>query len=117
MKISNPIASAVIAASIAASILTTPAAAQTHTDSFTYQGQFLDNGEPANGFFDMAFNVLDDEFAGSTVPGGFMLVPNVEVIDGNFEAFVDFGTTGLIFDSDQTQWLPRRRSSSPPQVK
>lgn len=90
---------------LTSTVTSTVASAQPHTDSFTYQGQFLDNGEPANGFFDMAFNVLDSEIGGAIVPGGATTVTNVEVVDGLFEAFVDYAVLGSVFDSNQTRWL------------
>lgn len=102
MKIRTLASVAVLAS---ASILTTNALAQTHRDSFTYQGSFMDNGEPANGFYDISFIVFDSAVGGSIVLGGATQVPNVEVVDGVFEAFVDFGVTGFVFDSDQTRWL------------
>lgn len=102
MKI-RTLASIVVLAS--ASMLTTNAYAQTHRDSFTYQGTFMDGGVPANGFYDISFIVLDSAVGGSIVFGGSASVPNVEVVDGVFEAFVDFAVTGSVFDSDQTRWL------------
>ncbi len=84
---------------------TSIASAQTHTDSFTYQGSLMDGGAPANGFYDITFVVYDSAVGGVIVPSGIQFVGNVEVVDGLFEAFVDFGVSGIVFDSDQARWL------------
>lgn len=79
--------------------------AQAHTDSFTYQGKLMDGGAPANGFYDINFFVYDSEVGGALVPGGLKFLTNIQVVDGFVEAFVQFGVTGSVFDSDQTRWL------------
>lgn len=89
----------------ATSLASTAVYAQAHDDSFTYQGTIMDGGVPANGFYDISFLVIDSEVGGAIVLGGAAQVPNVEVVDGLFEAFVDFNVSGTVFDSDQTRWL------------
>lgn len=79
--------------------------AQPITDSFTYQGTLNDLGVPANGTYDLGFLVYDDPIAGSVVPGGSAGADNVEIVDGLFQAFVDFGISGVLFNTDQTRWL------------
>ncbi len=79
--------------------------AQTITDSFLYQGELMDNGVPANGIYDMSFIIYDAPFGGNIVFGGSQNVQDVLVTDGRFEALVDFGVTGAVFDSNQTRWL------------
>lgn len=79
--------------------------AQTYTDSFVYQGTLQDAGMPADGLYDISFAVFDASVGGSLVAGGFAIVPAVQVTDGLFEAYVDFGVTGSVFDSNSTRWL------------
>lgn len=79
--------------------------AQTHRDSFVYQGTLQDEGAPADGLYDIAFAVFDATAGGNLVAGGFAIVPSVQVTNGLFEAFIDFGVTGSVFDSDTTRWL------------
>lgn len=79
--------------------------AQLINDSFTYQGTLNDQGIPANGLYDVKFTVYEDEFGGFAVRDGIVTVLNVQVTDGLFEAFVDFGVSGTIFDSTRTRWL------------
>lgn len=79
--------------------------AQTITDSFLYQGELMDNGVPANGIYDMSFMIYDAQFGGNIVFGGTQNVQDVLVTNGRFEALVDFGVSGFVFDSNQTRWL------------
>lgn len=102
MKIRTLASLAVLTAS---SLASTNASAQTHTDSFTYQGSLMDGGVRADGFYDFTFFVYDSEVGGALIPGGTIFLFNIEVVDGLFEAFVQFGGTGSVFDSDQTRWL------------
>ena len=95
---------------IAASSIATTAHAQALTDSFTYQGTLNDNGAPANGLYDISFFIYDAEVGGSVPRDGFTTVFNVEVVDGLFTTEVDFGVSGQIFDTDQSQWLELRVS-------
>lgn len=101
MKIRTLAACAVLAASSFAH-------AQLINDSFTYQGTLLDGGVPANGLYDISFIVYDAAVGGSIVFGGSQFVGGVEVIDGLFEAYVDFGLSGSVFDSDESRWLSIR---------
>ena len=90
---------------VAAILAANASHAQLINDSFTYQGTLNDGGVPANGPYDININVFDSAVGGNLIPGGsdsFILVP---VTDGLFEVFVDFNTTGSIFDSNQTRWL------------
>ncbi|MDF1870602.1 MAG: hypothetical protein P1U30_09450, partial [Phycisphaerales bacterium] len=98
MNIRTMIASAALASASLAS-------AQTHTDSFVYQGELMDMGAPADGLYDISFIVYDSEIGGSIVLGGSQSVPNVQVTNGRFETLVNFGVTGSVFDSDQVRWL------------
>lgn len=98
MKIRTLAVCAVLAASSLAH-------AQTHSDSFVYQGELMDMGAPADGLYDISFIVYDQQVGGSIVVGGAQTVPNVQVTDGRFETLVNFGVTGTVFDSDQVRWL------------
>lgn len=100
-------------AALAAAVLSAPAAlAQPVNDSFTYQGELIDSGEPASGFFDMEFRVYTDAIAGVVPPGASTSVSNVEVVDGLFSVEVDFGVSGFVFDTDDTRWLEIRVSEA-----
>lgn len=79
--------------------------AQFISDSFTYQGTLNDEGAPANGLYDISFNIYDASIGGSIVPDGSMTVYNIEVVDGLFATRIDFGVTGSVFDTDQTRWI------------
>ena len=99
---------AIGAALSALTFASTVASAQTHTDSLTYQGTLMDAGAPANGSYDISFVVFDAQSGGSEIPGAFTIVPGVQVTDGLFETLVDFGTTGLVFDSTDVRWIELR---------
>ncbi len=101
-----PIRSLAAAAIIAASTIAASSAhAQFIDDSFTYQGSLMDNGVPANGLYDIDFFVYDSEVGGNIVPGGFLPLFDVEVVDGLFSVEVDFGTSGSVFDSFEPRYL------------
>ena len=102
MSMSTPL---IALAAIIASTHPQTAFAQTVTDSFSYQGELMDDGGPANGLYDFIFSVRDAEFGGAAVPDGTVEVQDVLVTDGRFECFVDFGVTGVVFDTSDTRWL------------
>lgn len=54
----------------------------------TYQGTLEDNGEPANGLYDMRFSLADAPTFGFLLQ--FIDIADVEVVDGLFEVEVDF---------------------------
>jgi len=58
--------------------------------SFSYQGHFTDNSQPANGSYDFEFALFDASEGGSQV-GGTVTRTGVQVIDGNFSVTIDFG--------------------------
>jgi hypothetical protein len=82
--------------------------AQPLTDSFTYQGELMDAGQPANGVYDIAFNLWDSETGGAQIPNGGAFVADVMVIDGRFQCVVDFGPGDNLFATDQTRWFDIR---------
>ncbi len=99
MKIRTLAACAVLAAS-------SLAVAQPINDSFMYQGTLNDNGAPANGLYDITFQIHQAESGGTA--SFSKTVSNIEVTDGLFEAYVNFALSGVVFDSDQTRWLELR---------
>ncbi len=70
--------------------------ASAETTAFTYQGRLTDNGEPANGTYDILFRPF-----GVFTGGSQLTIPNtrfVIVSNGFFTTTMDFGP--LIFDGD-----------------
>lgn len=92
-----------VCAALAASSL---AVAQPITDSFTYQGTLNDGGAPANGLYDITFQIHQAEIGGTA--SFSKTVANIEVTDGLFEAYINFALSGVVFDTDQTRWLELR---------
>jgi hypothetical protein len=73
----------------------------------TYQGTLEENGEPANGLYDMRFSLADSEVFGFLLQ--FIDVNNVEVVDGLFEVEADFNDSW--FDGSD-RWLAVRVEST-----
>lgn len=105
MNIQALMSCAVVAAS---SVLTANATAQPIADSFTYQGTLTAENTALNGLFDIGFTLYDAPIDGNELAGGPVIVNNVQVTNGLFEAFVDFGSATQVFDSNQTRWLEIR---------
>ncbi|MFK7885060.1 MAG: hypothetical protein AB8F26_12865 [Phycisphaerales bacterium] len=85
---------------LAALLSTSFLSAAAHAAPFTYQGRLVQNGQPANGSFDMTFQLT------SSATGGFALavdsVSNVQVVDGVFTAEIDFPSNLL---NDGSRWM------------
>jgi hypothetical protein len=77
------------------------ASAGPQTTFFNYQGQLQDNGHPANGNYDLAFELYDDSAAGNQV-GGTLTSAGHSVSGGLFSIGLNFGST--VFDGTQL-WL------------
>jgi len=77
------------------------ATAASQTTFFTYQGQLQDNGHPANGNYDLAFELYDDAAAGNQV-GGTLTSSGLSVSGGLFSIGLNFGST--VFNGTQL-WL------------
>ena len=77
------------------------ASAASQVTSFSYQGQLQDNGHPANGNYDLAFELYDDSASGSKV-GSTLTSAGLAVSGGLFSIGLDFGST--VFDGTQL-WL------------
>ena len=69
-------------------------------EPFTYQGQLMESGVPANGLYDMIFQLAD------SASGGFALsvdsINNVSVVDGVFTVEVDFPSALM---NDSNRWM------------
>ena len=71
------------------------------TTAFTYQGQFNDNGNPANGTYDFQFRLFDAA-AGGTQQGPALGFNDVQVTNGLFKATMDFGVAAF---TGGNRWL------------
>ena len=81
-------------------LIATSMAMVAHADPFIYQGQLNDGGEPANGQYDLNFQLMDS-FVGGSIIGSVWAVNDVEVIDGLFGVEVDF----LIDHEGGDRWI------------
>jgi hypothetical protein len=70
--------------------------------AFTYQGQLKASGSPANGNYDMTFQLFDDPDAG-TQQGGDIVLTGTPVATGLFTVELDF--TDAPFVANQALWL------------
>jgi hypothetical protein len=68
--------------------------------AFTYQGRLSDAGTPANGDYDLQFNLYNDSAGGSSL--GQVKINGVPVSDGLFAVLLDFGSNA--FNGDE-RWL------------
>ncbi|MEI6024846.1 MAG: hypothetical protein WCP80_09695, partial [Phycisphaerales bacterium] len=59
--------------------------------AFSYQGQLRQNGQAANGLFDLKFRLYDQLVEGSQV-GPEVVAPESDVAGGTFSADLDFGS-------------------------
>jgi len=90
-----------IAMMLAAASLTLSAYAQSST-AFTYQGFLRDNGQPANGVYDLRFALYDSPSGGNQI-GSIVFVEDVTVADGLFTVEVDFGAAP--FNTGARRWI------------
>jgi len=86
---------------LAAASLTLSAHAQSST-AFTYQGFLRDDGQPANGQYDLRFALYDSPSGGNQI-GSIVFVEDVTVADGLFTVEVDFGT--VPFNTGARRWI------------
>jgi hypothetical protein len=86
---------------LATASLTLSAYAQSST-AFTYQGFLRDNGQPANGVYDLRFALFDSEVGGNQI-GSVVFVEDVTVADGLFTVEVDFGAAP--FNTGARRWI------------
>ncbi len=71
--------------------------------AFTYQGRLNDNGNPADGLYDLQFK-LYDQIGGNNQFGNSLIKDEVDVIDGYFTVNLDFVNDPNVFDGD-ARWL------------
>jgi len=63
-----------------------------HATSFSYQGRLIDNGQPANGAYDLRFVMYDAQVGGTQI--GFSLFrEDVTISEGLFSVELDFGSS------------------------
>jgi hypothetical protein len=86
---------------LATASLTFSAYAQSST-ALTYQGFLRDNGQPANGVYDLRFALYDSPSGGNQI-GSVVFVEDVTVADGLFTVEVDFGTAP--FNTGARRWI------------
>jgi hypothetical protein len=87
---------------LAAASLTLSAYAQQSSTAFTYQGFLRDNGQPANGVYDLRFALYDSPSGGNQI-GSIVFVEDVTVADGLFTVEVDFGAAP--FNTGARRWI------------
>src|SRR6185369_7825218 len=71
------------------SLLSVPAQAAPQLPDFTYQGRLTQNGAPANGNFNLTFQLFDADGAGLQV-GSTVNLPGFPVSDGLFTVSLAF---------------------------
>jgi hypothetical protein len=77
------------------------AAAESLGTAFTYQGQLKQGGAPVSGSCDFQFSLWTAQGGGSQV-GGTFSTPGVTVVNGLFEAQIDFGAASF---PGEARWL------------
>ena len=71
------------------------------SSAFTYQGQLIQSGNPANGLYEMEFTLFDAETNGNQV-GTSVAVAPVTVSNGLFTVTLDFGAVAF---NGAARWL------------
>lgn len=92
----SPLSRALIAIAIFAAHL-----ASAQPSAFTYQGRLQDRGNPANGAYDIAFSLYDQDVGGGSL-GPSLTNYAVGVSNGLFAVALDFGATNF---SGADLWL------------
>jgi formylglycine-generating enzyme required for sulfatase activity len=101
MKARLPASLLLIAGSLLGSRLSHSAAAAPLGSGFSYQGRLLESGAPANGRFDLRFELFGGETGGSPSAEA-LTAANVAISNGLFTTILDFGTN--VFAGTRT-WL------------
>lgn len=92
----------VVLIGVVACLAANRAMAQTPAGSgFTYQGRLTDQGSPANGWYDMVFQLSADA-AGSSLIGSELEKGDLSVVNGLFAVKLDFGASAF---PGQARWL------------
>ena len=87
---------------LAAASLTLSAYAQQSSTAFTYQGFLKDNGQPANGTYDLKFTLYDAATEGDAI-GDPVLIEDLQIQNGLFTVEIDFGVSP--FAQGERRWL------------
>jgi hypothetical protein len=90
-----------ILASLAATLCAASTLAAPLGTAFTYQGRLTDNGQPANGSYDILFSMMDAATNGIEI-GPVLPMPGVTVRDGYFTVQLDFGVNAF---TGGARWL------------
>jgi hypothetical protein len=84
-----------------ACVIVGPSAVLAMSTEFTYQGRLHVSGDPAEGPFDVQFELFDDVVAGSPV-GLTLEADDLDMVGGYFAVALDFGAN--VFDGNN-RWL------------
>jgi len=91
-----------IATLLAAASLTLSAYAQQSSTAFTYQGFLKDDGQPANGTYDLKFTLYDAATEGNAI-GNPVFIEDLQIQNGLFTVEIDFGVSP--FAQGQRRWI------------
>ena len=75
-------------------------AAFAESSAFTWQGRLTDSGQPANGLYDLTFQLFNNSTGGLAL--GTNTFPGTVLSNGTYTATLDFGAT--VFNGD-ARWL------------
>jgi len=91
---------------LAGSILIFCANAAAQNTAFTYQGRLIDNGNPANGSYDLRFTLYNAETDGNVIgPLSPVYLDDKPVVNGLFSLEVELGSTVFIYSSGGPSWV------------
>jgi hypothetical protein len=96
---------AALAAALSVGLAVSTASASPQTTGFNYQGVLNENGAPVNGTIDIECELFDAGSGGSHVGAGFSF-SGLQVIDGVFSLFLDFGVNP--YTTGERRWLELR---------
>src|SRR5215472_5091145 len=83
------------------STINSPIGASAQGTQFTFHGQLTDSGSPANGAYDLEFQLFD-QVSGGTQQGSVNAFDDQDIANGLFAVKLDFGSD--VFDGSQ-RWL------------
>lgn len=79
-------------------LLFTSVTALGQSSVFSYQGRLTDNGNPADGLFDMQFKLFNTATVGTGTQFGTTISQTLQVTNGAFSVQLDFGACPACFD-------------------
>ena len=88
--------------------------ADAQTTVFTYQGKLNDGATPANGTYQMQFELYDAQAAGAGTQIGESILVNVSVVNGIFTTQLDFGQSPFTQGQDLFLQISVRRTEVEP---